>query len=109
MKEIVSNIRDPGKKTKAEIERVDLSSSTEESRLSKDHIKKSGLLLSTPSFMYAGSATVHYYTHVLDPQKFQFVTVVNTEKINEHMADFGWKELRKSLMKNFGHEDEKKR
>lgn len=53
---------------------------------------------------YVGSAAIHYYVESESETKPVFQTVSQTlvSKVDEHLADFGWKELKNALMKAYG-------
>lgn len=68
-------------------------------------LERAGRLLTQFGSYYLGSATVHYYVRqpMLNKHEYQIISqLIGMEKIPEGFADYGHKELQKSLMKAYG-------
>lgn len=65
-------------------------------------LKRSGEAIRPSGFEYAGSAVVHYYKGLFNRNSFTTVCQASVEGVEEGLADFGWKNLRKELMRRFG-------
>lgn len=87
---------------KAEITReVRKSDTAENFQKACASVKKAGELVAPPGTSYIGSACFHIYGHQTG-EAWSFVSQPLTGTAPEHVADYGWKELRKALMRFYG-------
>lgn len=72
------------------------------------HMAQAGEVFCPFGFTYMGSATVHYYSKVIDGgenPEFSHACQVNLGNTIEGHADLGWKSLQAALMKAYGREE----
>lgn len=100
----------PGK-NKAEVTVEEKDASTEHAQYAKSLIASAASHLSPIGADYLGSAVIHYYSQEPLPSNPTFFTIVQLDlkKVEEQLADLGWKELRAAMMKSYGREEPKTR
>lgn len=66
-----------------------------------------GEILARPGSTYLGSATVHYYVRNVMGNEHTYETIqqVSINKVPEGFADYGHKELQKSMMAAYGRKE----
>lgn len=96
---------------RAKVEETALNPKTERSVEAQRRLTSAGELLAPQGAKYLGSAAVHFYAFdagkasgMVISGKDEYATVEQTrvDGVNEGLADFGWKQLQKALMKAFG-------
>lgn len=73
-------------------------------------IEKAGGIVQPPGLVLVGSAALFYYKHAftLEPT-YSVAQLLSLQAVEEGFADYGWKELRKAMMNQYGREAPKRR
>lgn len=87
---------------KAEINREVRATNTDEKyQQACAKVRQAGEVVAPLGTNYLGTACVHFYSHQVG-ESWSFVCQPLAGKTPEHVADYGWKELRKALMRFYG-------
>ena len=102
---------------KAKIETEDLDANSERSKKAKSMLADHGKMMAPRNGKYLGTAVVHYYQlHagrtdgliVAGKDEWTVICESHVTNVPEGLADFGWKQLKESLMKAFGRRQPRK-
>jgi hypothetical protein len=101
----MSDLITPGKNT-AVFDRVEIPQDIERSKKANYWLERAGQTLEPPGCEYLGSATIHYYKvkSLDDKVRHSTVSQLTVRNVVEQLADWGYKELGKALMRTFGRE-----
>ena len=97
---------------RADIIEEDRNAQSEDARYGRELVAQAGDLFKPEGFELKGTATVFYYekpTLTKLGQEFVYACQTDVSKVNENVADIGWKGLKNALMKAFGREQPKTR
>jgi hypothetical protein len=85
--------------------------SEDDKRVEKSNywLKRIGRDLEGPGLEYLGSMSVHLYRHKVSDHTYTTIRQVLVENVEEGLADYGFKELKKTAMGKYGRKEPAKR